>query len=421
MRAQERTEGLIEIDAEEALPPGARLLHIGLRKTGTTTIQVACHRNRESLALQGVHYAGPGSRPKLASGELVSHRERQGHWDALVAEVRGAGDQRVCISSETFSRADPERASEAVSALGGESVHVVLVVRPLDGLLPSQWQQRVHGRRRIASFTDWLDSVLDESSDDRDHRDFWVAHDLERIVANWRAAAPDRLTVLVPPPGDRAFLPTWFERRLGLREGTLHLPRGANTSIGLPSAEVLRRLDREALDRGWPSRWYDRGLRDDLVSHLQRRPRHPDEPPILIPARYRDRIAEIDSGRADFLEGAGVHLGGDVEALRREPAVVPDVEVAGPVPIPAPVSAELLATGLDLARNREQQARQEAARQRRRTEGLSGRGPRVDELTARQLARVLVGRAVRRVRALGRGAPLTRGTPRRDAAHPPRG
>lgn len=402
MRAQERTEGLIEIDAEEALPPGARLLHIGLRKTGTTAVQVACHRNRESLAAQGVLYAGSGSRPKLASGELVSDRPRQGHWDELVAEVRAAGDRRVCLSSETFSRADPERAAEAVSALGGESVHVVLVVRPLDALLPSQWQQRVHGRRRIASFTDWLDSVLDEACDDRDHRDFWVAHDLERIVATWQAAAPGRVTVLVPPPGDRSFLLGWFERRLGLREGTLHLPRGANTSIGLPSAEVLRRLDREAEERGWRSGWYHGWLRPELVRHLQRRPRHPDEPSILIPARYRDRIAAIDRSRADFLESAGVHLGGDVGALRQEPHVVPDEEVAGPAPVPAPVATELLATCTDLVRRRELEARQEAVRLRRRANRSVARGPVVDELTTRQLARILVGRLVRRARRVRR-------------------
>jgi hypothetical protein len=45
------------------LEPGARLLHIGPHKTGTTAIQGALHLARERLAVEGVAYPGRGRQP----------------------------------------------------------------------------------------------------------------------------------------------------------------------------------------------------------------------------------------------------------------------------------------------------------------------------------------------------------------------
>jgi hypothetical protein len=48
------------------LQVGARLLHIGPHKTGTTMIEDALHPARERLAARGVAYPGTGRRPGSA-------------------------------------------------------------------------------------------------------------------------------------------------------------------------------------------------------------------------------------------------------------------------------------------------------------------------------------------------------------------
>src|SRR3954464_7244587 len=125
---------------EHRLPPGVRLAHIGPPKTGTTAVQSAFVGVREALAEHGVHYAGQGSRPRKAvkalTGAGVSRRNRppMAAWESLVREVRSAGPLRVCGSNEQFAAADDLAARRLVSDLGGDAVHVLMVVRSLDTL-----------------------------------------------------------------------------------------------------------------------------------------------------------------------------------------------------------------------------------------------------------------------------------------------
>jgi len=53
------------------LPEGARLLHIGPQKTGTTSLQAAMHARRDDLARHGVVYAGKGMRPRAPIWALI--------------------------------------------------------------------------------------------------------------------------------------------------------------------------------------------------------------------------------------------------------------------------------------------------------------------------------------------------------------
>jgi hypothetical protein len=50
-------------DQQVRLRAGARLLHIGPHKTGSTAVQGAFHLARERLAAQGVVYPGQGRQP----------------------------------------------------------------------------------------------------------------------------------------------------------------------------------------------------------------------------------------------------------------------------------------------------------------------------------------------------------------------
>src|ERR1700746_1740429 len=121
------------------LAPGARLLHIGPHKTGTTAIQGAFARARGRRAAHGVVSAGAARQPMRATLAVTGRPAMLGeaqpdmaYWDRLVQSIRAAGDQRVVISSEFFADGDDEAARRVVADLGGPRVHVVVTLRPLD-------------------------------------------------------------------------------------------------------------------------------------------------------------------------------------------------------------------------------------------------------------------------------------------------
>jgi len=125
--------------------PGTRLLHIGPHKTGTSAIQGALYLARKRLAAEGVVYPGQGRTvlwPILAvTGQPPLHGEPQpkiSYWEDLVAQIAAAGDQRVVLSSEFFAQSDDATARRVVTDLGGDRVHVVVTLRSLTRILPSQ-------------------------------------------------------------------------------------------------------------------------------------------------------------------------------------------------------------------------------------------------------------------------------------------
>ena len=147
------------------LPEGTRLLHIGPAKTGTTGLQSGFHSNRQALEAHGVHYAGRGTQPRAAAGavsigkRIAGHRHGMEAWPRLVAEVEESTAKRVVISSETFARANDERARTVIDAFGADRTHVVITMRPLVDMLSSSWQQYVQTGSQQA-YPDWLDQML---------------------------------------------------------------------------------------------------------------------------------------------------------------------------------------------------------------------------------------------------------------------
>jgi len=150
------------------LEAGTRLLHIGPHKTGTTAVQGAFHIGRERLAAEGVFYPGQGRQPLwpilAVTGQpalLGEPRPEISYWDRLVRAIRAAGDQRVVLSSEFFAEADDATARRVVEDLGGRRVHVVVTLRSLTRILPSQWQQYLQNGYSFP-YEEWLDGILSE-------------------------------------------------------------------------------------------------------------------------------------------------------------------------------------------------------------------------------------------------------------------
>lgn len=301
-------------------PPGSRLVHVGPPKTGTTAVQSALNAVRDDLARLGVHYAGPGSRPREAGKALMTGKVGTGEsaaWDALVEEVAAAGDLRVCISNEQFASVDDEAAARALRDLGGDAARPVAVVRRLDKLLPSQWQQRVRRSRSMISYEDWLGIVLGDEPDGAHWDHFWRMHDLEGLVTRWRnPAAEAPMTLVVADESDREFLLRVFEGLLGLPEGVLELIADkSNRSLSLNESEFIRHLDRVADELAWPRELHQELVKPAISHSIRRSPKDDDDAPITLPGWAVARVAELNQRRIDFLRTTDARVVGDVDGL----------------------------------------------------------------------------------------------------------
>jgi hypothetical protein len=261
------------------LEPGSRLLHIGPHKTGTTAIQGALHLARERLAAEGVVYPGRGRQPLwpilAVTGQpalLGGPRPEISYWDSLVRDVRAAGDQRVVLSSEFFAEADDATARRVIADLGGARVHVVVTLRSLTRILPSQWQQYLQNGFHFG-YLEWLEGILSEPPQ-TPTPGFWRRHRHDALIARWAAEnGPENLTVIVLDESDRLMLLRVFESMLG------------------------------------------------AVEHMKdaRRP-SPDEPKIATPAWALARAAEISGEMAGRIDALGVNIVGDISSLGKLPA-----------------------------------------------------------------------------------------------------
>jgi len=380
------------------LEAGARLLHIGPHKTGTTAIQGAFDLARGRLAEYGVVYAGAARQPMRATLAVTGRPAMLGeaqpdmaYWDRLVHSIRAAGDQRVVISSEFFADGDDEAARRVVADLGGPRVHVVVTLRPLDRVMPSQWQQFVQNGF-CTPYLDYLDRILRQP--DQPTPRFWLRHRHDKLVARWAAAAgAQNVTVIVVDGSDRQALLRTFESLLGLPAGLL-VPEDdvVNRSLTLAETEVVRQLNEEFKRREWPGASYARFVRYGAVKQMKARRPLPGEPQITTPAWALEQVAEISAEMTRNIAALGVRVVGDLSALRCPPPAAREPEARdgladSVIPVEAAAQAVLgaiLAGGMaDLAAE-------------------ADRWPVADrlvrEVDARRLAGVLVRRGRQRVR-----------------------
>jgi hypothetical protein len=320
------------------------LLHIGVFKTGTTAIQGALFRARPQLAEHGVLHAGATRHPISAVLALTGLRARVGkppprmeQWEAVAAQVTKAVDKRVVVSSEFFSGADDETARRAVRELGGPRVHVVVTLRPLVKIMPSQWQQYVRNRSTF-TYDDWLEGMLRKPPYNRPTPSFWQRHRHDVLVERWASiVGPENVTVIVPDENDRDFLLRTFEDLLGLPSGLLAAEKVTeNRSMTAGEIELVRQVNGEFLGRGWSDKQYRKYVRQGLTAQMQTSRTPPaDEPRVTTPQWALDRAAEIGAEAADKISAMGVRIVGDISTLGA-PVIAAD---SGDAPYADPVMA----------------------------------------------------------------------------------
>jgi hypothetical protein len=378
-------------------------LHIGEPKCGTTFLQEVMWSNRATLAAQGMLLPGVSAQdhfranqdlrevPQAADDPAGSYR---GEWELLARQALRTKRASV-ISHELLAAASAAHAARALESLRSAEVHVILTVRDFVSLLPAEWQETVK-HRNTGRWQQWVRRIMRTENGPGPGPWFWRAHDTLAVLRRWSQGLPPGQVhvVTVPPPGSPPDL-LWrrFASVIGVAAEGIDLTGArSNTSLGLPEAELLRRLN-VALPRERIPDWYYFGHIKESLAHevLARRP-----------ATLRPRLTapqdEWARARADKvvagLESSGYDIVGNLDELippRRSapegrPGAVPNDQVldAAVAALAAMVSREYAAAGIPNDRS---------SRLKRSMRNFSARHPRVGAL------RVLAWRVSERSRA----------------------
>ncbi len=305
-----------------ALPGGTILVHIGPPKTGTTAVQAAFDEARARAAAQGVHYAGR-RRHSIAAVQAMLHRRGikaetvppMHLWNRLLGEIHDAAPSRVVLSSEFFADATPDRIQAVVEALGPDRVHVVVTLRPLSRIIPSQWQQYIQSGMRT-SYGSWLDAMLNRPPG-KLSPSFWHRHRHDELIARWAAVVgPDRVTAIVVDEVDREMVLRQFEQLTGLQQGTLRLQASLqNRSLTAQEVEAVR-----ALNVAFAAAGLRRPLHAEIVNfgateYLKRVPPEPGLTRVELPAWSAPRVTEISHQIVAGIRDSGVGVIGDLDRL----------------------------------------------------------------------------------------------------------
>ncbi|HSU02234.1 MAG TPA: hypothetical protein VLK03_06755 [Nocardioides sp.] len=293
-------------------------LHVGLAKTGTTTIQGALEAAAGRLAEEGVLFPGGSHRAqRLAVYDLLGQRV-SGEDDArvagslgrLVAEIGAHRGPAVVVSEEELSLARPRHVRMLSRALAGHRVVVVVGVRDMARTLVSAWQQTVvnGGTTR---WPDFVRSVRGEpGAPPSEGISFWLRHDLLRVVDTWAGAVPveEVRLVTVPPPGAPSGellarfgaaaelpAPAWPGERVVAR----------NVSLGAAELEAVRRLNvavAGSLNTSQHRFVVEAGIRARLAGTSGR--------PLVLPAEHRTWAQAYGRDLVTELERRGLAVHG---------------------------------------------------------------------------------------------------------------
>ena len=318
-------------------------VHVGLPKTGTSSIQAALDAHAIALAEAGVLYPGGRHRAhRLATYDLLGQRVRgddadlvAGAFNALVAEMAGFTGRSIVVSEEELGLARPRHVRKLVRSLADHQCHVVIGVRDMARTVVSAWQQDlVTGG--TTSWRDFIAAVREpQASTVPAATAFWIRQDPLRVIDAWTAAVPlERITVMtVPPTG--ASTRTLLQRFALAADLPVELGDGGgprNVSLGAAELEVVRRLNPSVLTRLNQEQYrfvIEHGIRPRLDVEGSR--------PLRLPSEHACWAREYGEGLVAELRRRGVRVVGDLGDL------VPSDVATSALPFDVVSETELLA------------------------------------------------------------------------------
>ena len=318
------------------MSPRPLYLHIGASKTGTSALQRGLFASIPSLAEQGIgmpwhdrnEHAQALLRPLgwvTAAGFVRDPKEQR--LRKAVKHVDTVKGERVLVTCEDLCELTDERLDLLVTAFEsiGAEPRVVLSVRGLASVIPSEWQQFLKHRLDL-DYPTFLDRVHERKG--RWAKHFWLRQDVEAICRRWSdRVGTENLDVVVTP--DRATDPTGLYRIFGQTVGfdpdRMSWPeKDINASWGYVDAEVYRRVNAALGDRLKKyERDYQPAVRWPFVKGALPRGRGSRIP---LPPEHLDWVAETASSHVAYLESSGIRVHGDLSLL------VPGPDAAAPLP-----------------------------------------------------------------------------------------
>jgi hypothetical protein len=138
------------------------ILHIGLHKTGSTSIQHALVEHAECLERASVRYARSGRSRRAHHplwGELAkTPAPPGGHWRDLLEELARYPRHRLVVSSENFSTLRPPQIGAVRDLVAAHEVQIAAYLRHPARLLPSTFAQAVKTGAFTGSFSAFFDA-----------------------------------------------------------------------------------------------------------------------------------------------------------------------------------------------------------------------------------------------------------------------
>jgi hypothetical protein len=317
-------------------------LHVGVMKSATSYLQDLCDANRDRLLAQGLLWAKAGAN-FLATDDLLGTRRARpgldGAWRRLADQIE-AHDGDALVSNELLAPVNARKRRRLVQSLAPAEAHVVITVRDIARVIPSQWQTGTRNRHTVG----WREYVASIVADDGNDvaTGFWRRQNVPAIVASWAEQVTlDGVTVVTVPPSGvaPAVLGERFASALGVTADGFEQPPASNPSVGLVSAELLRRVNERTADLEWLEyRWAFKHTLARLVlgERAERERAMTLDATALAWARRRgEQIAEA-------LDRTGVRIVGDLADL------VPAVDLAASgEPDAEPSDSELLDAAVD--------------------------------------------------------------------------
>lgn len=344
----QHTATMAPLDVPRAHPPGTLLLHIGAHKTGTTSVQAALYEAQDELVRQGVfnlvpkgqetaNIAARAAQRLPASGTSGTPVDYAVWSELILSSAKHAGD-RVVISAEAFATSEPVVIKDIVRDLGAERLHVVVTLRALAKILPSQWQQDLHGAWESRTFESWLEGVLADASPSRRvgplelPNSFWYRHRHDALVKRWAdAVGPERVSIIVVDEQRPASLFAIFEGLLNLQPGSL--PRAnvqKNRSMTLPEMLIMQRygelLESTELGRRVVEKQrYHRALR--ILRKI--RAENSTDARLEIPPWSHERVRAIQDEIVSQLKALNTRVIGSLDDLSWRPVSHSSASVEG--------------------------------------------------------------------------------------------
>jgi hypothetical protein len=306
-------------------------VHVGLPKTGTSSIQAALDARDSSLAEAGVLYPGGRHRAhRLAAYDLLGQRVRgddadlvAGAFNRLVEEMVAYTGRSIVVTEEELALARPRHVRKLVGSLAHHRVHVVIGIRDMARTVVSAWQQDVV-TGKSTTWQDFIDAV-------REPRQrvvptataFWIRHDPLRVIDAWSTAVPvERISVVtVPPAGadSRTLLDRFaVATALPIELWDVAEPEPRNVSLGAAELELIRRLNPNVLVRLNQEQYrfvIEQGIRSRLAVDRSR--------PLRLPPEHVSWAREYGDGVVAELQRRGVRVVGDLADLLPEQPAVP--------------------------------------------------------------------------------------------------